>query len=182
MLINDVDKFPDLKVIKFPVYQDRRGFFTESFKPEVEQILGARFVQDNHSCSRRGVVRGIHYQWQEPMGKLVRVVNGSILDFAVDLRANSPTFGQYHFEHLSMANNLQFWVPPGFGHAFIALEDNTHVTYKCSSVFNSAADGAINPLDPDLNIHWPMDIQEMILSDKDRAAQSFQDYKKNPRF
>ena len=180
--IHDVDGFPDLKVIKLPVYKDHRGFFTETFRPEVEDILGVKFLQDNHSYSHSGVLRGIHYQWDKPMGKLVRVVSGAIIDFAIDLRHDSPTFGKYHFEYLSPKNNHQFWIPAGFGHAFVAIEPNTNVTYKCSAIHNPLAESAINPFDPDLNINWMFDLSSLIMSDKDKLAASFADYKLNPRF
>lgn len=182
VIVNQIERFPELKVIKLPVYKDQRGFFTETFRPEVEEILDTKFIQDNHSYSHSGVLRGIHYQWDNPMGKLVRVVSGAIIDFAVDLRKESSTFGQYHFEYLNSNNNHQFWIPAGFGHAFIAIEPNTNVTYKCSAIHNSSAESAINPFDSDLNINWMFDKQSIILSEKDKTAASFSEYKLNPRF
>lgn len=180
--VQEIKDFPDLKIVTLPVYRDNRGFFTETFRPEVESALGVKFLQDNHSFSARGVIRGIHFQWDSPMGKLIRVVSGSIMDVAVDLRPNSKTFGKYHAERLDASENKQFWVPSGFGHAFLALEDNTNVTYKCSAVHNASAESCINPLDMDLNINWPIDKENLILSKKDMNASSFAEYKINPKF
>lgn len=185
MKITDSTKISDVKIINLPVYKDHRGFFTETFKPEVEEALGVKFLQDNQSVSRKYVLRGIHFQWDKPMGKLVRVSHGHGLDVAIDLRKDSPTYGHYHAELLESITMNQLWVPPGFGHAFIALAEDTHLMYKCTAVHNPTAEGAINPFDKDLNIDWALftnEIQHIILSDKDKAAGSFADYKLNPKF
>ena len=173
---------PDVKVIERPVYTDHRGFFTESLNPLVEHELGVTFVQDNHSMSHKYVIRGIHYQWNQPMGKLCRVVKGSGMDVAVDLRANSPTFGKYVMVYLSEDNFKQVWVPPGFGHAFISLEDETHFCYICSAVHNAESEGAICPLDTTLMLDLPFSRNKAIISDKDKNAMSFIDYNLDPKF
>jgi len=187
MKIIDSKIIPDVKLINLPVYKDHRGFFTETFNPKVEDALGVKFVQDNQSVSHKNVVRGIHFQWDEPMGKLVRVTHGKGIDIAIDLRKDSKTYGYWHAEDLSAENNFQLWVPPGFGHAFFSLEDNTHLMYKCTAVHNPLAESAINPFDEELglNIIWDKFAEEkenIILSDKDRAAGSFAEYKLNPKF
>lgn len=173
---------PDVKIIERPVYSDHRGFFTESLNPLVEQVLGVTFVQDNHSMSHKYVIRGIHYQWNQPMGKLCRVVKGSGMDVAVDLRSDSPTFGKCVMVYLSEDNFKQVWVPPGFGHAFISLEDETHFCYSCSAVHNAESEGAICPLDTTLMLDLPFSRNKAIISDKDKNAKSFEEYKLNPKF
>lgn len=173
---------PEVKIITRPVYADHRGFFTESLNPLVEQALGVSFVQDNHSMSYKYVIRGIHFQWNKPMGKLCRVVKGAGMDVAVDLREFSPTFGKYVMVYLSEDNFKQVWVPPGFGHAFISLEDKTHFCYSCSTVHNAESEGAICPLDTTLMLDLPFAKNKAIISDKDRDAQSFESYKLNSKF
>jgi dTDP-4-dehydrorhamnose 3,5-epimerase len=187
MKIIDSKIIPGVKTITLPVYKDHRGFFTETFNPKVEDVLGVKFVQDNQSSSRKYVVRGIHFQWNEPMGKLVRVAHGNGIDIAVDLRKDSATYGFWHAEGLSANNNTQLWVPPGFGHAFLSLEDNTHLMYKCTAVHNPLAESAISPFDDEIGLndvwkHFAEGKENIILSDKDRAAGSFADYKLNPKF
>lgn len=184
MKITDSTKISDVKIINLPVYRDNRGFFTETFRPEVEEALGVKFFQDNQSVSKRNVLRGIHFQWDQPMGKLVRVTHGHGLDVAIDLRKDSSTYGQYHAELLGPESNNQLWVPAGFGHAFLSLGEYTHLMYKCTAVHNPKAEAAINPFDEDLNIDWQIldKIEDFILSDKDRAAGSFAEYKLNPKF
>lgn len=177
---------PDVKTIKLPVYKDHRGFFTETFNPKVALALGVKFHQDNQSVSRKNVVRGIHFQWDEPMGKLVRVTHGMGVDIAIDLRKDSKTYGYWHAEHLQPEGN-QLWVPPGFGHAFLSLEDNTHLMYKCTAVHNPNAESAICPFDDELGLnevweHFTGSKENIILSDKDKNAGSFADYKLNPKF
>ena len=173
---------PEVKIVTRPGYSDHRGFFTESLNPLVEQALGETFVQDNHSMSYKYVIRGIHFQWNKPMGKLCRVVKGAGMDVAVDLREFSPTFGKYVMVYLSEDNFKQVWVPPGFGHAFISLEDNTHFCYSCSTVHNAESEGAICPLDTTLMLDLPFARSKAIISDKDKNAQSFDTYKLNSKF
>lgn len=174
--------FPEVKLFIPNVYKDDRGFFTETFNSKIEDELGVKFYQDNHSKSKKNVIRGIHYQWDKPMGKLVRVVKGSGLDILVDLRKDSPTFGKSETILISDENFTIVWVPEGFGHGFLALEDDTHLCYKCSTIHNGASEGSIYPFDPTLNIQLDIDITEAILSEKDKNAQSFEQYKLNPKF
>lgn len=182
MNITESILFPEVKIFTPIVYEDYRGFFTETYNTNISDILGVAFYQDNHSKSKKNVVRGIHYQWDKPMGKLVRVVKGSGIDIVVDLRNNSETFGQHELFEISEQNFKMVWVPEGFGHAFLSLEDDTHLCYKCSASHNSVNEGAINPLDRAINITWPVPVENLILSEKDRNAQSFADYKLNPKF
>ena len=175
----------DSYVILSKTFEDKRGFFMESFNLEqFHRIVGydVEFVQDNHSKSKKGVLRGLHYQYDPPMGKLVRVIAGSGFDVVVDIRSDSSTFGQHQSFFLSEENNRMVWVPAGFAHGFIALENNTHLCYKTDALYNSNTEGSIYPLDSELNIDWGIDIQLILLSDKDREAQSFGSYKKDTRF
>jgi dTDP-4-dehydrorhamnose 3,5-epimerase len=181
MIINNT-KFDVVKLFVPKVHYDDRGFFLESYNSIIQNELNVNFVQDNHSKSKKNVVRGLHYQWEPVMGKLVRVVKGKGYDVVVDIRKDSPTYGQYEKFFLSEDNFNMVWVPGGFAHGFISLEDDTHLLYRTSGLYNKLADGAINPLCKTLNIDWEMDELELILSDKDRSAQSFLDYKLDPKF
>ena len=174
--------FDKVKIFKPKVYSAHRGFFMESFNNIIEEELNESFIQDNHSKSHKNVLRGLHYQWDKPMGKLVRVVKGSGLDVIVDIRKNSDTFGYWESFELSENNHHILWAPPGFAHGFLSFEDETHLCYKTTSLHNSECEGAINPLDSDLNIDWLMDNSSIILSDKDKSAQSFNEYTKLTRF
>ena len=174
--------FKDVRTFIPTVYNDNRGFFMESFNQKIQDELSVNFIQDNHSKSKKGVIRGLHYQWDKPMGKLVRVVKGSGLDVIVDIRKNSDTFGYWESFELSENNHHILWAPPGFAHGFLSFEDETHLCYKTTSLHNSECEGAINPLDSDLNIDWLMDNSSIILSDKDKSAQSFNEYTKLTRF
>jgi len=174
--------FDEVKIFKPEVYFDHRGFFTESFNNIIEEELNESFIQDNHSKSYKNVLRGLHYQWDKPMGKLLRVVSGSGLDVIVDIRKNSDTFGHWESFELSEDNHHILWVPPGFAQGFLSFEDETHLCYKTTALHNSECEGAINPLDNDLNVDWSIDSSSIILSDKDSLAQSFNDYTKLIRF
>ena len=174
--------FDEVKIFKPEVYFDHRGFFTESFNNIIEDELNESFIQDNHSKSYKNVLRGLHYQWDKPMGKLLRVVSGSGLDVIVDIRKNSDTFGHWESFELSEDNHHILWVPPGFAQGFLSFEDETHLCYKTTALHNSECEGAINPLDNDLNVDWSIDSSSIILSDKDSLAQSFNDYTKLIRF
>jgi dTDP-4-dehydrorhamnose 3,5-epimerase len=174
--------FPEVKLFIPKVYNDHRGFFTETFNISIQNELGVHFYQDNHHKSKKNVIRGIHYQWYKPMGKLCRVVKGSGIDVLVDLRPNSPTYKQSETIFLSDENFIQVWVPEGFGHGFLALEEDTHFCYKCSALHNGDNEGAIHPFDPTLNINWTITREEAILSEKDTNAQSFEEYNLNPKF
>ena len=174
--------FDEVKIFKPEVYFDHRGFFTESFNNIIEEELNESFIQDNHSKSYKNVLRGLHYQWDKPMGKLLRVVSGSGLDVIVDIRKNSDTFGHWESFELSEDNHHILRVPPGFAQGFLSFEDETHLCYKTTALHNSECEGAINPLDNDLNVDWSIDSSSIILSDKDSLAQSFNDYTKLIRF
>ena len=160
------------------VFKDGRGYFLESWneKKLINEGFSFEFVQDNQSCSQKHVLRGIHFQIPPfDQGKLVRVVQGSAIDVAVDLRKNSPTYGKYHNVLLSDKKQNMFWVPSGFGHAFITLEDNTLFLYKCTNYYDKNSECSIIWNDPDLNIDW--EVSNPILSKKDLEAISFKDFK-----
>ena len=163
---------PDLVVLEPRVFGDDRGFFLESWNQRTFTDIGLDpgFVQDNHSRSARGVLRGLHFQNPNPQGKLVRVVAGRAWDVAVDLRRSSSTFGQWHGVELSAANHLLFWVPSGFAHGFLSLEDGTDFLYKCTSFYEPASERSLLWNDPELAIAWPLDGLEPQLSDKDAAG------------
>lgn len=160
---------PEVKIYTPKRFQDERGFFFESFNQKY--FKEHSFVQDNHSCSSKNVVRGLHYQLVKPQGKLVRVVAGSILDVAVDIRKSSPTFEQWVSVELTADNGKQLWVPPGFAHAFMALEDNTQVLYKTTEYWYKEYDRSIRWNDEQLSIAWP-NLDLAILSQKDLEAPS----------
>ena len=174
--------FSDVFLFEPKIYSDDRGFFMESFNSTIQDEIGLEFVQDNHSKSHKYVLRGLHYQWDNPMGKLVRVVSGTGLDVLVDIRKDSETFGQWASYELSEYNHHILWAPPGFAHGFLSLEDGTHLCYKNTALHNPNCEGAINPINSGLDINWQVPIDEIILSDKDRHAFSFQDYEKETKF
>jgi dTDP-4-dehydrorhamnose 3,5-epimerase len=157
-------------VIEPKVFGDHRGFFKETFQAERYQEAGLAlpFVQDNHSRSTKGVLRGLHYQKNKPQGKLVTCPYGEVFDVAVDLRAGSPTFGQWEGLILSGENHLQFYVPPGFAHAFLVLSDTADFQYKCTDYYDPSDEGGIIWNDPDVGIDWPLADIEAKLSEKDR--------------
>ena len=167
---------PDVVLLAPRVFGDDRGFFFESFNERgFRDAIGldVRFVQDNHSRSARGVLRGLHYQLPpSAQGKLVRVCRGAIFDVAVDLRPGSPTFGQWVGADLSETNRLQLWIPPGFAHGFLSLEDGTEVLYKATAFYEPSLERAIRWDDPQLGIQWP-DIGQVTVSAKDQAAPPF---------
>lgn len=156
-------------------FEDERGYFVESFNQEkFNEAVGTPvvFVQDNESKSSTGVLRGLHFQVPPfDQGKLVRVVKGRVLDVAVDLRKNSPTYGQHLSVELSGDNGKQFWIPPGFAHGFLTLEDETIFAYKCTNYYHPASERSIRFDDPDLAISW--NIHNPIISEKDRLANNF---------
>ena len=165
--------FPDVKLLQPDVFGDARGFFVESYNKRVMAEVGitAEFVQDNHSRSARGVLRGIHYQIQQPQGKLIRVVSGEVFDVAVDLRRASPTFGQWYGCVLSAKTNQMLWIPPGFGHGFLVLSVDADVLYKTTDYYAPAHDRCVLWNDAQIGIKWPLQ-SEPILSLKDRAGNS----------
>ena len=167
---------PDVMVIEPKVYNDDRGFFFESFNQvQFEQAIcrPVKFVQDNHSCSTKNVLRGLHYQIQQPQGKLVRVVQGEVFDVVVDLRKSSPTFGRWVGEVLSSDNKRQLWVPEGFAHGFVVLSDIAEFLYKTTDYYAPAHERSILWNDPVIGIHWPDGVMP-ILSSKDAQGQAFE--------
>jgi len=170
-------EIPDVLILKPEVFGDERGFFMESFNRKAWLAatgVDIDFVQDNHSRSRRGVLRGLHYQIRQPQGKLVRVVLGEVFDVAVDLRRSSPTFGRWTGVRLSAENKLQFWVPPGFGHGFMVLSEEADFLYKATDFYAPEHERSIIWNDPELNIDWPAGITP-VLSAMDEAAPLFRD-------
>ena len=171
---------PDVLLIEPKVFGDARGFFFESYN---EKAFGAatgldvRFVQDNHSRSARGVLRGLHYQVKQPQGKLVRVIRGAVFDVAVDVRRSSPTFGRWVGEELSEENRRQLWIPAGFAHGFVALEDNSLVHYKCTAHHAPTCERALNYACPKVGIEWP--IEASIVTQKDKDAPMLDDVDTN---
>jgi dTDP-4-dehydrorhamnose 3,5-epimerase len=168
-------KIPEVLVIEPKVWGDERGYFFESFNAQVFNQAVQRevnFVQDNHSMSKRGVLRGLHYQVQQPQGKLVRVVEGEVFDVAVDLRKNSPTFGQWVGEYLSADNKKQFWIPEGFAHGFVVLSDVAQFLYKTTDYYAPQYERSIIWNDPTLNIDWNLDFTPE-LSAKDKQGKLF---------
>ncbi len=159
-----------LTILEPRVFQDDRGFFMESWNSTSFRDAGLdlTFVQDNHSRSARGVLRGLHFQYPDPQGKLVRVTSGRVWDVAVDLRRSSATWGRWFGVELSAANQRMFWVPPGFAHGFLCLEDETDFLYKCTSFYQPAHEHSLLWNDPALNIAWPIDGMDIHLSVKDR--------------
>jgi dTDP-4-dehydrorhamnose 3,5-epimerase len=162
---------PGIIVLEPSVFFDERGFFFESYNRKTLAALGidVSFVQDNHSLSRRGTLRGIHYQVRNPQAKLVRVVSGEVFDVSVDLRKSSPTFGRWFGLTLSAANKLQIYIPPGFGHGFLALSDMAEMLYKTSDFYAPEHERCIRWDDPDLAIDWPLD-GERTISEKDEKG------------
>lgn len=167
-----------LRIIKPKIYRDSRGYFFESFNKSLFEKNGISidFVQDNQSLSQKGTVRGLHLQ-NNPFAqaKLVRVIKGKVLDIAVDIRKNSPTYGKHYSCELSEENQMQFFIPTGFAHGFATLEDNTIFSYKCSDFYNKESEDSIYWNDPDLNINWG--VENPTLSDKDKLSKSFKEFK-----
>jgi len=163
---------PGLLIIEPKVFGDERGFFMESWNAKSFAAAGLDldFVQDNHSRSSRGVLRGMHYQQPGPQGKLVRVTAGAVYDVAVDMRRSSPTFGKWVGVELSAANKRMFWVPEGLAHGFLCLEDGTDFLYKCRGYYDPANEHSLLWNDPDVGIEWPLDGIVPQLSGKDEAG------------
>ena len=159
-----------LVVIEPQVFGDDRGYFMETYNQQVfaEAGLTMKFVQDNQSKSKKGVLRGLHLQTQYSQGKLVRVISGEVYDVGVDLRRNSPTYGQYAGAILSGENAKMLYIPEGFAHGFLVLSDYAVFTYKCTNLYHPEFDAGIIYNDPDIGIDWPLDGIELLLSDKDR--------------
>ncbi len=169
-------KIKDLVIIEPKVFKDERGYFFESYneKKFIEAICQTKFVQDNESKSSKGVLRGLHYQLPPfAQSKLVRVINGEVLDVAVDIRKGSPTFGQYKGVLLSSENKKQFFIPRGFAHGFLVLSETAVFSYKCDNYYAPDYERSINFDDPHLNIYWTVDLKDLKLSEKDRRGVSF---------
>jgi|TARA_B110000902_G_C14247725_1_gene564928 dTDP-4-dehydrorhamnose 3,5-epimerase len=169
-------KLPGCLIIEPKVFGDERGFFLETFNTDryAEMAgLSLPFVQDNHSRSSKGVLRGLHFQLTKPQGKLVRVVSGKVYDVAVDLRKDSATFGQWDAVVLSAENKRQFWVPPGFAHGFVVLSEIADFEYKCTDFYDPEDEGIVLWRDPNLGIDWP--VSDPLVSQKDASAQLLAD-------
>lgn len=167
---------PDVKIIEPKVFGDERGFFTETFRDNWfrEQCADVTFVQDNHSKSSQGILRGLHYQLQQTQGKLVRVVSGEVYDVAVDVRAHSATFGKWVGVTLSAENKRQLWVPAGFAHGFYVTSESAEFVYKCTDYYHPESEVSIVFNDPKLGIDWPLvEGQAPSLSGKDEQGLTF---------
>ena len=169
-------KIPDVKLLEPQVFGDERGFFMETFRDEwfKQNVADRTFVQENHSKSIKGVLRGLHYQTENTQGKLVRVISGAVFDVAVDMREFSPTFGQWVGEILSAENKRQLWVPEGFAHGFYVLTDEAEFTYKCTDYYNPKAEHSLIWNDEAVGIKWPLE-GEPSLSAKDLAGKILKD-------
>ena len=169
-------KIADVKIIQPKVFGDERRFFLETFeKNRYRELLNIDldFVQDNHSRSQKGVLRGLHFQTVNPQGKLVRCVRGEVFDVAVDIRPDSPTYGQWEGVILSEENKTQFWVPPGLAHGFVVLSDIADFEYKCTDYYNPQAEGCLIWNDPTVGIEWP--ISDPLLSAKDKLGKTLKE-------
>lgn len=176
-MIAIASNLPEVIIIEPDIFEDDRGFFFESFnQKKFSDITGSldRFVQDNHSRSKCGVLRGLHYQINEPQGKLVRVTAGEVFDVAVDLRKSSINFGKWIGVILSAKNRKQLWIPKGFAHGFLVLSDVAECVYKTTGYYSPQHERSIAWNDPDLAISWPIKL-EPVVSQKDRLAKSFKD-------
>ncbi|AJZ90165.1 dTDP-4-dehydrorhamnose 3,5-epimerase [Klebsiella michiganensis] len=170
---------PDVKIIEPAVFGDERGFFMETWNQQkFEELVAQRkcnFVQDNHSKSKKGILRGLHYQTENTQGKLVRVVSGEVFDVAVDIREKSASFGMWVGVLLSAENKRQLWVPEGFAHGFYVTSEEAEFVYKCTDYYNPQAEHSILWNDPDINIAWPIKDNLTILSAKDQIGKKLKD-------
>jgi dTDP-4-dehydrorhamnose 3,5-epimerase len=168
-----VRELGDLVVLEPDVFRDERGFFMETFRADTFKSLGlpACFPQENHSRSVKGVLRGLHFQWDPPMGKLMRVTTGNAFLVAVDIRPGSPTLGKWFGMEASAENRIQVWAPAGFARGFCVLSDVAEIQYKCTALYNPKGEGGIRWDDPTLRIEWPA-LRDLCLSEKDRKADS----------
>lgn len=166
----------DVVVVVPEIFQDGRGFFSEIFRADQFESLGlpTEFVQDNHSRSTKGVVRGLHFQWDPPMGKIMRVSSGSAFLVAVDIRKESPTLGKWIGIEASAENRRAVWAPAGFARGFCALSDATEIQYKCTGIYNGKAESGIRWNDPAIGIKWPLD--DVLVSEKDSNARTLAEW------
>ena len=182
--INNVNGIEGLSVITPKVFGDARGYFTETYNYNdfAEEGIAVKFVQDNQSASRQGVLRGLHFQINHPQDKLVRVVNGEVFDVAVDLRKDSKTFGKWYGVRLSAENKKQFLIPKNFAHGFIVLSDYAEFCYKCTDFYHPNDEGGLLWSDPEIGVEWPMPegmtYDDLTLSDKDQQWNGIADYMK----
>jgi dTDP-4-dehydrorhamnose 3,5-epimerase len=172
----------DVVVVVPEIFQDDRGFFLETYREDQFRALGlpTQFVQDNHSRSVKGVIRGLHFQWEPPMGKLMRVSLGSAFLVAVDIRKGSPSLGQWVGVEASAENRRQVWAPAGFARGFCVLSDFAEIQYKCTGIYNGKAESGILWNDPEIGIAWPISDSEAQLSDKDRKAPTLAQWLASP--
>ncbi|MDO6405261.1 dTDP-4-dehydrorhamnose 3,5-epimerase [Pantoea phytobeneficialis] len=164
-------KIADVKIIEPKIFGDERGFFLETYQKErylSALNINGDFVQDNHSRSSKGVLRGLHFQRENPQGKLVRVVRGEVFDVAVDIRPDSPTFKQWVGVYLSEENKTQFWIPPGLAHGFVVVSEFADFEYKCTNYYDPTSEGCLLWNDPAVGIEWPIDAP--LLSEKDKCG------------
>ena len=171
-------EIPDVLILEPKLFGDARGFFLESYNQRSFQEatgLNVNFVQDNHSRSRRGVLRGLHYQVQQPQGKLVRVVRGAVFDVAVDIRVGSPTFGRWVGVELSEDNHRQLWIPPGLAHGFVVLSETADFLYKTTDYYAPAHERCLMWNDPEVGIAWPDLGEPPLLSAKDQQGHALKD-------
>jgi dTDP-4-dehydrorhamnose 3,5-epimerase len=168
-------------IIEPTVFGDERGYFMETYhQAEFKEAgLDLKFVQDNQSKSTKGVIRGLHFQYTKPQGKLVHVIKGEVFDVAVDLRRNSPTYGKWEGVKLSEKNKKQFYVPEGFAHGFVVLSEVAEFTYKCTNFYDSEDEGGILWNDPDIGIVWPVNINDVVLSEKDKKWKTLKETSTN---
>jgi dTDP-4-dehydrorhamnose 3,5-epimerase len=166
-------KIPDVKIIEPTVFGDERGFFMETWQQKKfeELVTGkpTQFVQDNHSKSKKGTLRGLHYQTENTQGKLVRVVSGEVFDVVVDIRKDSTTFGEWVGEYLSAENKRQLWIPEGFAHGFYVTSDEAEFVYKCTNYYDPSSEVSVMWDDEDIGINWPLSLTP-VLSEKDKDA------------
>ena len=165
-------RLPGLVALQPAVHGDERGFFQETYREDAWGGLGVvgPFVQDNHSRSKRGTLRGIHFQTHPGQGKLVRCARGRVWDVVVDLRRQSPTFGQWEAVELDDVSGVQLWIPVGFGHGFLVLSDVADFVYKCTNYYDPATESGIRFDDPEVGIEWPLPDEELLYSERDRTA------------
>ncbi|AFY36957.1 dTDP-4-dehydrorhamnose 3,5-epimerase [[Leptolyngbya] sp. PCC 7376] len=169
---------PDVLLLEPKCYKDDRGFFLVSYQTDFfqkELNLNISFVQDNHSRSCKNVLRGLHFQTQHPQGKLVRVVSGEVYDVAVDIRENSRTFGQWFGTYLSAKNQRMLWVPPGFAHGFLVTSEYADFLYKVTDIYSPKHEQTIHWSDPEIGIEWPLNNEELIISEKDSQGMNLSD-------
>ena len=181
MIVQNNIFFPEIKIITPKIYEDNRGHFFEAFNKKLfdKMIIKTQFTQDNESHSKKGVLRGLHYQKKpHQQAKLVRVLNGEILDVVVDIRPKSKKFGKWISVKLNSKNKKQLWIPEGFAHGFVVTSQKADILYKTSDFYSKQCDVSINPFDPDINIKWPKNLK-FSLSKKDETAKYLRDLAKN---